>query len=106
MFNSIFSKKESDLDGKAFKRMFETTNNAELVDVRTAGEFASGTIKGARNMDIMSADFQNQVKKLDSEKTYFLFCRSGGRSGSAVSMFEKLGLKVYNLTGGIGAWPA
>lgn len=106
MFGSFFSKKENDLDGKTFRQKFETTNNAELIDARTAVEFASGTIKRAKNMDLMSADFQNQVQKLDKEKIYFLFCRSGNRSGSAVSLFEKLGFKAYNLVGGIGAWPA
>ncbi|MEJ6980055.1 rhodanese-like domain-containing protein [Pedobacter sp. P351] len=106
MFGSFFSKKENDLDGKTFRQMFAETGNAELIDVRTSGEFASGTIKGAKNMDLMSADFQTQVQKLDSKKTYFLFCRSGNRSGNAASLFEKHGLKSYNLVGGTGAWPA
>ena len=106
MFGSFFSKKENDLDGKTFRQKFEETGNAELIDVRTPGEFSSGSIKGAKNMDLMSADFQSQIQKLDSQKTYFLVCRSGNRSGSAASMFEKLGLKSYNLVGGIGAWPA
>ena len=105
MFNSIFSKKENDLDGKAFKQKFETTDKAELIDVRTPGEFSSGSIPGAKNLDLMAPDFQSQVQKLDKDKTYFLYCRSGNRSGSAASLFEKLGLKSYNLVGGIGAWP-
>ena len=105
MFGSFFSKKENDLDGKTFRQKFEETNNAELIDVRTSAEFASGTIKGAKNMDLMSADFQSEVQKLDSQKSYFLFCRSGNRSGSAASLFEKLGLKSFNLVGGVGSWP-
>ena len=105
MFGSFFSKKENDLDGKTFRQKFEETNNAELIDVRSSGEFASGRIKGAKNMDLMSADFQSEVQKLDSQKTYFLFCRSGNRSGSAASLFEKLGLKSFNLVGGVGSWP-
>lgn len=105
MFNSIFSKKENDLDGKTFKQKFETTANAELLDVRTPGEFSSGSIPGAKNLDLMAPDFQNQVQKLDKDKTYFLFCRSGSRSGSAASLLEKSGLNSYNLAGGIGAWP-
>ena len=105
MFNSIFSKKETDLDGKAFKQKFETADKALLIDVRTAGEFSSGSITGAKNLDATARDFQTQVKRLDKDKTYFLFCRSGNRSSSAASLFEKLGLKSYNLIGGIGAWP-
>jgi rhodanese-related sulfurtransferase len=105
MFNSIFSKKETDLDGKAFKQKFATTDKAQLIDVRTPGEFSSGSITGSQNLDLMAADFQTQVKRLDKDKTYFLFCRSGNRSRSAASLFEKLGLKSYNLIEGITAWP-
>lgn len=105
MFTSIFSKKENDLDGREFKRRFEATENAELIDVRTPAEFTASTIHGARNIDLMASDFQSRVQELDRDKTYFLFCRSGNRSRSAASLFEKLGFRSYNLVGGVGAWP-
>lgn len=102
---SFFSKKDNDLDGKAFKQQFESIENAVLLDVRTASEYSGGTIPGAKNIDFMSSDFQSQIQKLDSQKVYFLFCRSGNRSGNAAAAFKKLGLKSFNLVGGIGAWP-
>jgi len=105
MFGNMFGKKESDLNGSAFKELFASTKNAVLLDVRTAGEFAGGTLPAAENMDVMSADFKNKVKKLSSQKTYFVFCRSGNRSGSAVAQLTEQGLKAYNLEGGISAWP-
>jgi rhodanese-related sulfurtransferase len=105
MFNNFFSKKENHLDGNPFKQKFEASANAILIDVRTPGEYASGTISGAINIDLLGSDFQKQVQKLDNSKKYFLFCRSGNRSSSAESVFEKFGLQSYNLTGGIGAWP-
>lgn len=105
MFNGLFSKNESDLDGAAFKKQFENSENAILIDVRTPEEYASGTIAGAKNMDIMSSDFQAKIQTLDPDKTYFMFCRSGNRSGNAVKLLKNLGLKSYNLVGGIGAWP-
>ena len=105
MFTSFFSKKEYDLDGKRFKQKFEESSEPVLIDVRTPSDYASGTIPGAQNMDLMSAGFESRVARLDPVKTYFLFCRSGSRSGRAAAIFEKAGLKSYNLAGGIGAWP-
>lgn len=107
MFNlfSTRAKAYKSLGGKEFKEAYARSNHAELIDVRTAGEFASGTINNAKNIDIMSADFQRQIRCLDKSKDYFLFCRSGGRSGQACNMMADAGFKVYNLHGGIHAWP-
>ena len=107
MFNFFSSKTKAykDSRGEEFKGELEKTNGI-LIDVRTAGEFASGTVSGAKNIDVMSPNFKSAINKLDKNREYFLFCRSGNRSGSAASLFEKLGLKSYNLVGGIGSWPA
>jgi rhodanese-related sulfurtransferase len=93
------------LNGTTFKTKFENAPKAELLDVRTPAEFTEGTIKGARNLDMMSAQFKNALGTLSKDKEYFVFCRSGNRSGSACSLMAEQGLKVYNLAGGIGAWP-
>lgn len=105
MFGIFSSKKEYDLSGQEFKSQFLSTKGAVLLDVRTAGEFHSGTILGAKNLDVMSPSFQNQIAKLDASKTYFVFCRSGSRSASAVKIMKNAGLKAFNLIGGIGAFP-
>jgi rhodanese-related sulfurtransferase len=107
MFNlfSFGTKTYPNLDGLEFKEQFRATANAQLIDVRTQAEFRSGSIKGARNIDFMSPSFKEQFSKLDKGKEYFLFCRSGNRSGQACSMLAKEGYKVHNLDGGIGAWP-
>lgn len=107
MFNlfSMGTKAYENLDGLKFKEKFTGTSGAVLVDVRTSGEFSSGTIKGAKNIDFMSSSFKEQFLKLDKNKEYFLFCRSGNRSGQACNILSKEGYKVYNLDGGVGAWP-
>jgi rhodanese-related sulfurtransferase len=77
-----------------------------ILDVRSAGEFAGGKIRGARNFDIMFSGFQNQVKNLPKDKVYLLYCRSGNRSGQASKLMADLGFKkVKNLSGGIMSWP-
>lgn len=105
MFNIFSEKAYKNLDGQEFKEQFNQSGNAKLLDVRTPAEFAGGTLQGATNMDMMSAMFKDAVLKLDKDKEYFLFCRSGNRSGQACNMMAKEGFKVHNLKGGIDEWP-
>jgi rhodanese-related sulfurtransferase len=76
-----------------------------LIDVRTAGEFASGHIKGAMNIDWESGTFERDVLALDKTKTYAVYCRSGNRSGQATAQMAKDGFtSIFNLKGGIIDW--
>ncbi len=105
-FKHIFAKAEYDLEGETFKQKFlEDGSKAVLLDVRTQSEYAHGTIKGSINIDFYSNTFNNKISSLDKSKTYYVFCRSGNRSGKACNLMTQMGMKAYNLDGGIGAWP-
>jgi rhodanese-related sulfurtransferase len=81
------------------------TDKPVLLDVRTPGEFATGTIKGSKNIDFNSPDFEKELAKLDKSETYLVYCRSGNRSGQALPILKKLKLaKLYHLDGGLNAW--
>lgn len=81
------------------------TEGATIIDVRTPEEFNGGYIKGAVNIDYQGTDFDTEVAKLDKEKPYFLYCKSGKRSGNALDKMKAAGFKnVYGLDGGIEAW--
>ncbi len=101
----LFKKNYEDCLGEDFKAKLLADTHAVLLDVRSAAEFKAGTIKGAKNTNMMSPSFSTEIEKLDPAKTYFVFCRSGARSGMAAKMMSKLGLKVINLRGGIATWP-
>lgn len=107
MFNIFSSENKAykSLNGQEFKREYKKNRHPVLIDVRTAGEFASGSISKAKNIDMMSRDFQKQITNLDKGKDYFLFCRSGSRSAQACSIMSQQGFNVYNLKGGLHAWP-
>ncbi len=76
-----------------------------LMDVRTPGEFASGHIAGATNLDFESGVFDQEIQKLDKSKVYAVYCRSGNRSGQATAIMAKDGFKaIFNLDGGIINW--
>ena len=85
-------------------RMSEGTD-VQLVDVRTAEEFAEGHLAGAINVDVKQADFLSKAQsQLDADKTVFVYCRSGRRSADAAGQLAKVGYKVVDMSGGILEW--
>ena len=80
--------------------------NAVVLDVRTEDEFDQGIIPNAINIDIYKGQgFIYKLEELDKSKTYYVYCRSGARSGHACKIMNELGFeKAYNLVGGILAW--
>jgi phage shock protein E len=62
----------------------------EVLDVRTPVEFMAGHLAQARNLNVSSDDFAQQVAQLDTAKTYVVYCRSGKRSSKAADiMYQK-----------------
>ncbi len=76
-----------------------------ILDVRTPGETAGGTIEGAVEMDYRDPAFATKMAELDKDKTYLVYCAVGGRSSGACEMMSEAGFgKLYNLDGGYTAW--
>ncbi len=80
--------------------------NAVILDVRTEGEWNEGIIPGAMHIDIYKGQgFIYKVDELDKTKKYYVYCRSGGRSGQACNIMKQMGFgNTYNLIGGIMEW--
>ena len=96
----------NELAPDAWAELQEQTLESVILDVRTEEEFESGYIKGALNMDIRGgADFLASIESLDKSKSYFVYCRSGARSGQACQLMSQMGFSaLYNLDGGVLAW--
>jgi rhodanese-related sulfurtransferase len=78
-----------------------------ILDVRTPEEFAEGHIENAVNIDFYADAFLDELDRLDKDKTYLIYCRSRGRSGSTFGMMKELGFQdVFNMKGGIENWRA
>jgi rhodanese-related sulfurtransferase len=98
-------KNYENVKAETFKQLMAETPNAVILDVGTAAEFKQSNLKGAINLDIMDSNFAHKITALDKDKTYFVYCRSGNRSGSACDFMGKEGFtKLYNLSGGMMAW--
>ena len=80
--------------------------NAVIIDVRTDAEVLDGIIPNAIHIDIHKGqDFIDELNALDRSKNYYLYCRSGNRSGQACQIMEQLGFEnAYNLEGGMLQW--
>jgi thioredoxin len=90
-----------------FNDKLNQTPNAQLIDVRTPGEYADGHLTNALNFDWNGAAFETQIKNLDKQKPVFVYCLSGGRSGSAAAKMRNEGFAaVYEMNGGIMKWRA
>jgi len=79
--------------------------DAIVIDVRDAAEYAKGHIVGARNVPL--AQFEKRLGELEKlrNKPLVVHCETGDRSAKALELLRKNGFeKVYNLSGGYASW--
>lgn len=90
-----------------FIERYQKDERAVLLDVRTASEYAEGYLPDAVHIDFYAPDFKEKIAQLDKEKTYYLYCRSGNRSGKTLAMMRELGFStMFDAAGGIAALEA
>ncbi|PAU94638.1 rhodanese [Aliifodinibius salipaludis] len=72
-----------------------------VIDVRTQEEYNQGHLAMVDDhLDLLNGDFEASLDSLNKEKTYYLYCRTGNRSGQAVELMKENGFKnVYNIGG-------
>jgi len=70
-------------------------NGAQIIDVRTPGEYLGGHINGSKNIPLQV--LTSKTTSLDKTKPIITCCASGMRSASAKSVLLKNGFtEVYN----------
>ena len=95
----------TNLSVERFNALIGSDKAGVIIDLRTPDEIAKGFIKGATFLDWLAKDNEAQVAKLDKNKTYYIYCAAGGRSGDCAAYMEKHGFKrVYNLEKGFSDW--
>ncbi|MGC1631232.1 MAG: rhodanese-like domain-containing protein [Gelidibacter sp.] len=96
----------ADLSQQEWASQLENESNAVIIDVRTQEEVNEGYIPNAIHLDIYKGqEFIDAIEKLDPDKSYYVYCRSGARSGQACAIMNQLGFeKAYNLMGGFSNW--
>lgn len=74
---------------------------AQLVDVRSPAEFASGALPGAINLPVQS--LRQKMGELSKDSPVIVYCASGMRSARAASVLKTAGFEVHDL-GPKAAW--
>ena len=84
------------------KQQLDSKKDLFILDVREPHEYQICNLNGYL---IPLGDLPKRVHELDSSRDIVAHCRSGVRSGKAVTFLRQSGFKkVHNLTGGILAW--
>lgn len=78
-------------------------NKEDIIDVREVNEYKERHIPGVKNIP-MNGLILNADNFIDKDRTYYIMCRSGGRSEITVGELKKLGYDVVNLEGGISGY--
>ncbi len=92
------------LPAVAFKEAIQKPG-VQILDVRTAGEYAGGHIQNALQANWTDQkEFQDRTQHLDKKTTVYVYCQAGGRSAAAQTYLIEQGYKVVNLEGGMSNW--
>ena len=76
-----------------------------FIDLRTPGEIEKGKIEGAIEINMKSPNAIDKVFELPRENKYILYCKSGGRSGTAAKLFSQYGFtNTVDMTDGYSGW--
>ena len=95
------------LSPATYAEKIKSTQDAQVIDVRTPEEFKGEHLPTARNIDWNGDNFETEAAKLDKSKPVFVYCKIGGRSRQAANKLSSMGFsQVYDLEGGIMKWTA
>jgi phage shock protein E len=73
-------------------------NGAQIIDVRTKGEYQGGHIRGSVNIPLNT--LQQSLSKIRKDKPVITCCASGMRSASAKSILKASGFTEVHNGGG------
>ena len=95
-----------DLQQEQWWEDYQKDENAVLLDVRSEEEVEEIAIPQAINIDFYKGqEFLNELEQLDKNKNYYVYCRSGNRSGQTCMLMKQLGFEnTFNLIGGMNEW--
>lgn len=81
-----------------------TTGGARVLDVRTPGETAGGTLPDALTIPLDQLEDRHTELPRDG-RPLLVYCAAGMRSAAACDFLSNQGVSgLHNLAGGIGAW--
>lgn len=105
---SCTAQEKNDLSADEFEKGISNKDSVQILDVRTAKEYAGAHIKGSLLADWNNKEeFNRRIAFVDKSKPVYVYCLAGSRSAAAAKQMRNAGFQnVYELSGGINAWKA
>jgi rhodanese-related sulfurtransferase len=88
------------LAGCSAEEPVDMSQYAAVIDVRTPAETSAGHLDGALLYDVQDPSFMASLETLDKEADYYIYCRSGNRSGQAIQIMKQAGFTGQLANGG------
>lgn len=89
---------EGDYEQVRFTDVYNlVSDNAQVIDVREAGEYARGHVDGVINIPM--SEMRNRLAELDKCKPVYVHCQTGQRSYNMTLMLLANGFEAYNVAG-------
>lgn len=76
--------------------------NATVIDVREASEYAGGHVPGARLVPM--GQLPGHLDELNRDEPVYVICASGNRSAAMTDLLTQSGINAYSVSGGTTAW--
>lgn len=96
-------RRASRMTATEFESRKDDIDGLQLVDIRNPGEFALGTIEGAKPIPV--GQLPGRIDELDPAAPTVVFCAGGYRSSVGASVLRQAGFDdVSDILGGYGAW--
>ena len=80
------------------------SDDATLIDVREASEYAAGRVPGAVLMPM--SRLASRMGELDKTRPVYVVCASGNRSAAMTDLLVANGFDAYSVAGGTQSWVA
>lgn len=92
--------REIDIEG--LKQQLDNDEDTALIDVREPAEYAEARVPGA--VLIPMGQLPTRLDEVPSDRTVYVICRSGNRSGQMGPLLDAHGFDSVNVVGGTVAW--
>ncbi|MEO8612038.1 MAG: rhodanese-like domain-containing protein [Chloroflexota bacterium] len=102
IFKSLFGSSATNLTATDAKARIDDKQPLLILDVRQPDEFQAGHIAGAKLIPLN--ELRGRLNELPKDAEILCVCRSGSRSGAAVSQLNGAGYNALNLRGGMMGW--
>lgn len=104
-FPQLASDKITVTEAYNFLNKHKDDKDVVILDLRTKQEYDSLHIQNSVLIDYSNTGFPDEIEKLDKNKTYIIYDKSGSKSRNTYELMKELGFKdIHIIVGGFDEW--